>query len=674
MKPLIAGLICIVVCLAVAFVPAPLVANPALEPAGPDRCEPESDSGDCSNPPDPKPPSLAPYKDKLTFPPPAKPVDVRGNVQYYRITMKRSSAKLHADLPPTDLFTYDGSYPGPTFDVKSSQKVVVEWVNDLSQPHPVTQAFVSASGSMLFPQDWPGTAGQTGTDNETSAYPSPLTTVVHLHGGTTPPGSDGYPDDAYPPGQSAIYNYPGEPRGALLWYHDHAMMITRLNVYAGLAGLYIVRDDAETALKLPRGEYELPLLIQDRNFALDKKNEKFTGGLLHKLVQKGAEFYGPYTLVNGVVWPYAEVEPRQLRLRLLNGSNGRFYRLRLRTDDQRDGAPKAAKPCYSTAEFTQIGVDGGLLDAPVAVPKAGLTLAPAERADVILDLRQHAGEWVALENDYPMPMVPPNDPPGLDNIPHAPIHPEVLLLKVGDKPVKDDFTLDPAKFAKSPRITPTADIPRRQICLIEDPPGSNNLKLNGRSWYDGIEEVVRLGGTEVWEFINTTKDVHPMHLHLVDFEVFEREPFDFKDGVDQGAATTLYKVWRDADALARFPYPYSPGLVLSGKPCKPDANEQGLKDTVRVAPMAVTRIVVKFGPFPGKYVYHCHVLEHEDMDMMRTYLIIPPGEWDTIGEHFPNPLPPDPAAAPGAGAAPRAVRGAGARGAMPKGAMRGHGK
>jgi spore coat protein A len=453
---------------------------------------------------------------------------------------------------------------------------------------------------------------------------------VHLHGGTTPPGSDGWPDDAFPSGDSAFYTYPGEPRATQLWYHDHADMITRLNVAAGLAGLYLVRDAVEDKLGLPKLKYdrngvptgmqhELPLLIQDRNLELDQNNQ-FNGRMLHKLAGDGAEFYGPYTLVNGKIWPYVEVEPRQVRLRLLNGSNGRFYRLRLK-DDQGN---------YKTDDFQQIGTDSGFLDHPVPIPPAGLTLSPAERADVILDLKQYAGKSVSLVNDYPMPMLPVN--PIDDNDPDAPKYEEVLQFRVAARSATpDDLDLTKAfqGFKLDPRPKPTDATRKRKIYLIEDPPGT--LTMNVRLFHDRVEEVVHLNDVEIWEIVNTTGDFHPFHIHQVDFEVFERQQFAYANGVDVGKWVASFRLWEAADPGVRLPEP--PGIVLTNQSCPIDENEKGLKDTIRVGPMTVTRIVVKFGPHTGRYIYHCHILEHEDMEMMRPYLILPPG-LDLMGTNF----------------------------------------
>ena len=654
-----------------------IAARPAIGVAGANSCDPTPATKPSTNPDQDKLPQLRPFVDELPLPKRARPVAVTSDehghrVEHYRIVMKRSQVRLHSQIPadrPTPIFGYDGTFPGPTFDVHHRTTVVVEWVNriepvgdpnDPKAPHILRGVVVPPTVAVPFPQDWPG-SGPTATFE--TAKPAPIWTVVHLHGGTTPPGSDGWPDDAFPTGQGAVYTYPGEPRATALWYHDHADMITRLNVAAGLAGFYLVRDEVEERLGLPRLRYgeegvplpeqlELPLLIQDRNLEVGPDN-RFTGAMLHKVAQDGAEFYGPYTLVNGRIWPYVRVEPRQVRLRLLNGSNGRFYRLRLR-DDQGH---------LSTEQFRQIGTDSGLLDGPVAIPARGLTLAPAERADVILDLSSFAGRSVALVNDYPMPMIPVGQNP--ENEPDAPIHPEVLQFRVAERCRTPDTLKLPASFVplfpegKSPRPDRSQPAAKRKIYLIEDPPGT--LTINGRLFHDRVEEVVHLGDAEVWEIYNTTGDFHPFHIHLVDFEILDRTPFG--DGFEADKWVPQFRLWQAADPSVRLADP--PEIALrTDTHCPVDDNERGLKDTVRVGPRAVTRILIRFGPHAGRYVYHCHILEHEDMEMMRPYLILPEG-LELMGTNFGTGS--QPAAVPGN--SPASAR----RHAAPRGAAAGHG-
>lgn len=511
--------------------------------------------------------TLTKFRDHLAFPPVLPPYAVgEDGTRYYRVEMRPASARFHSELPAVTVWGYEGLYPGPTIEARSGRPVVVEWANGLPCPHPVAE-FIGVHPEGQTSQNDPGRGG---ASTPMPDPPTPVWTVVHLHGGRTPPTGDGWPDDAFFGGQSDTYTYPNRQRAALLWYHDHAMGITRLNVYAGLAGLYVLRDDEEDALGLPAGDYELPLLLQDRNLDTDADG-RLTGELLYKLDQENGEFFGPFNLVNGMIWPHLEVEPRQYRLRIVNGSNARFYRLKLRVEDSGESR---------TDLFRQIGTDGGLLPRPVDVPPEGLLLAPAERADVIVDFRDFAGRNLVLVNDAPAPF-----PSGGDlRLPHL----EVMQFRVVRACAGDPFFLPDALSSVVP-LDPATARATRAISLVENPPGSGMLKLNGKGFRDGVDETPEVDTVEVWEFDNTTDDAHPMHLHLVQFQVLER-------------------------------------LKPDGTPGSPvDDNERGWKDTVRTNPQEVTRIIARFEGYTGQYVYHCHILEHEDHDMMRAYVVVPPG-------------------------------------------------
>jgi len=233
--------------------------------------------------------------------------------------------RLHSELPPTDVWTYEGHLPGPTIEVRRGQHVRVEWINALPvrRPYPVT-AFTAEDPAAdaapdQIPQNLPGR--DRGRLNEAVAALRPWT-VVHLHGGRVAAGYDGWTENGAASGQTILGDYSNDQRAALLWYHDHAMGITRFNVYSGLAGLWIIRDAEEEALGLPAGRYEIPLLIQDRNLDTTP-NGDLTGRLLHKVEDNTMEFFGPFTMVNGTIWPHLPVESREYRLRVLNGSNAR---------------------------------------------------------------------------------------------------------------------------------------------------------------------------------------------------------------------------------------------------------------------------------------------------------------------------------------------------------------
>lgn len=273
--------------------------------------------------------------------------------------MEEVEQQLHSELPkPTRVWAYAGMYPGPTIEVNRGEYVYIKWINNLPDKH-------------FLPIDR--------TLHSSGEHSPEVRTVVHLHGAEVEADSDGYPDAWYtnnfskvgPRFEKEVYEYPNNQRAATLWYHDHAIGITRLNVYAGLAGMYIIRDEEEGALNLPSGRYEIPLVIQDRSFNDD-------GSLFYPptVDNPGPDFpfpsvtpgvAGDKILVNGMVWPYLEVEQRKYRFRILNGSNERFYRMKLS-----NGSP-----------FIQIGSDGGLLEKPVVMDE--ILIAPAERVDVIID-------------------------------------------------------------------------------------------------------------------------------------------------------------------------------------------------------------------------------------------------------------------------------------------------
>ena len=325
-------------------------------------------------------PALASYVDRLPIPPVIRPPEDGLPVQ---IRMREFHQKVHRDLPAAKLWGYQGMWPGPTFEVRRGQPLSVEWMNQLPTKH-------------FLPIDTTIHGSEEGVPQ--------VRTVVHVHGAQVLPDSDGYPD-AWVTSDGKTGNgraanpchYPNDQEARMLWYHDHAIGITRLNVYAGLAGLYIIRDEQEQALNLPQGEFEIPLLIQDRSFKVD-------GSLVYPVVENGTkpawmqEFFGDSICVNGKATPYLEVEPRKYRFRMVNGSNARFYHLALVSADSK--GKRTRKPSDAPA-FHQIGSDGGLLPRPVQLHY--LIVGPGERFDLIVDFSEHQGSSLALVNDAPAP-------------------------------------------------------------------------------------------------------------------------------------------------------------------------------------------------------------------------------------------------------------------------------
>src|SRR5208283_1653491 len=315
--------------------------------------------------------SLTQFVDPLPLPEIVQPSGHRPSPEnpalqlpYYRVAMRQFESKLHRDLKPTRLWGYASSLPGPSFETRSGQGVLVEWVNELPQTHflPIDHSIHGAE-----------------------ADKPEVRTVVHLHGAKAPPESDGYPENWYVPGKSSICHYPNRQDATMLWYHDHTLGINRLNVFAGLFGAFFVRDEFEDSLNLPRVKYEIPLVLYDRVFDLEGQlNYPVSGNEKSPWVP---EVFGDAILVNGKLFPYLEVEPRKYRFRVLNASNARFYHLSLlrKTSDDKASDDKMSddKSSNGHASFHQIGTDQGLLPEPV--PLTSVQITPGERADLVVD-------------------------------------------------------------------------------------------------------------------------------------------------------------------------------------------------------------------------------------------------------------------------------------------------
>jgi len=475
-----------------------------------------------------------------------------GGAAHYEIEIVELQQQLHRDLPPTRVWGYGGSFPGPTIEARTGAPVSVVWRNNLrvfetQQPR---TTHVLAVDTCLHGPDMNGSV--------------PLT-VTHLHGGHVGADSDGYPESAFPSGgESPTYAYPNIQQAGTLWYHDHAIGITRLNVYMGLAGFYLLRDDAEDALNLPRGEYEIPLAIQDRSFNPD-------GSLKYPEMWMDHVF-GDFIVVNGKVWPYLNVNRGKYRFRLVNGSGSRAYRLSL----------------SNAAAFWQIGTDLGLLPAPV--PLTQLTITPGERADIIIDFAPYApGTAIVLTNDAPAPF-PSGDP--------AFAVPDVMKFVV--QAAAGDTDPIPSTLAPYELIPESEAIIERPMILRQGMTNPNCPDHMGGMWmindlkWDDITEFPRIGTTEIWSWINRSGTTHPMHMHLVGFQVLDRQAFQVVNDV----------------------------VVPVGPRIPPAANELGWKDTVQSPPNQITRVIARFENFAGLFPYHCHILEHEDHEMMRQFEVL----------------------------------------------------
>jgi spore coat protein A len=500
--------------------------------------------------PDICPVVLEPFVDPLPLPPAATAVatSASGGVEY-RLTMKETKQKLHRDLPPTTVWGYDDGthgplYPGPTFEARVGTPVTVTWANDLRDAQGALRK------SHFLPVD-PCPHG---------AHGDAPRTVVHLHGGHVPSGFDGQPELTLLPGEETTYRYPNQQNAATLWYHDHALGITRLNVTMGLSGFYLLRDDAEDALGLPSGAHEVPLQLQDRSFRPD-------GSFKYPATWE-EHFFGDTVLVNGKVWPYLQVARGRYRFRMLNGSGSRTYALSLRP----------------SAPMVQIGSDGGLL--PAGVDKTNIIISPGERADVLIDFgAADAGAEFLLVNQAVSPY------PFGDNE-----HLVTRVMKFVVKPEAGHVAPTPAVLRPADDLDPSTATTTRDFVLerSDEGCGGGSWRINGLGWHD-VTERPRLGTTEIWRFVNKSGVSHPMHLHLAMFKILDRQAFTMVG---------------DQVTPMMAPVPADPG-------------QRGWKDTVRVDPFEIVRVVTRFEDYAGRFPYHCHILEHEDHEMMRQFETLP---------------------------------------------------
>lgn len=492
------------------------------------------------------PVQLEPFVDALPIPPVAQPVSgVPGGAATYDMFVTQQMQQLHQDLPPTKVWGFNGSFPGPTIETKTDLPVTVRWVNNLRD----------AQGDLLTQHALPVDPCPHGAD----MFGNPPHVIPHLHGGHVPASVDGYPENAFPPGEEVTYVYPNQQTPATLWYHDHALGITRLNVMMGLAGFYLVRDDFESLLlNLPGGAYEVPLVLQDRSFNPD--------GSLAYPAMWDEHFFGDFILVNGKVWPFMQVRRGKYRFRVLNGSNSRTYTLAL----------------SNGATFWQIGTDGGLLPAPVT--RSSVTLSPGERADIVIDFGVYAASTqITLLNSAPAPY------PGT---PGEGVVPNVMKFIV--QSLVGDVDALPASLRPVAPIPESESVQQRDFDLrkLTEACSGSAWFIDGLMWHDITEEPL-LGTTEVWAFVNKSGMSHPMHMHLVQFQVLDRQPFVLNG--DE--------------------------IEVTGSRVPPPANEAGWKDTVRADPFEITRVIARFEDYTGNYAYHCHILEHEDHQMMRQFRV-----------------------------------------------------
>lgn len=571
-------------------------------------------------------------------------------------------------------------------------------------------------------------------------YDGPIPAVAHLHGGEVPPEIDGGPDSWFTSSgnhkghkyysfgaeqNAATFRYPNSQDAAPIWFHDHTLGATRLNVYAGLAGAYFITDpQLNLPANLQKVNEVVPLVLQDRMF--DTEGQLFfpASGMDDTAFPPNPnhpywipEFIGDTIVVNGKLWPYLDLEPRRYRFLILNGSNARAYELRVENREEGGDDP----PMWV------IGTDGGYLDAPVRVGpsrrpsrmravlrgrrapmREKLVVMPGERYEVIIDFSRFSeGTRLVLENsaNAPFPDGDPVDPDGVGRILEFRIGPCAAAacgsadtsydpsagqpLRRGDQKIVR--LANPVTGTLAGGVTPSVVrsltlnevmAPERTVAdpvtgeIVDYEGGPLEVLVNNTEYFgegraygdftdvtvDGMttrfSEVPAEGSTEVWEILNLTADAHPIHLHLVQFQLMNRESFDaeaygeiygaaFPGGVfRQGFGPPLdYRAERNPLSGGRMGGNPDVTPYLSGHAVPPDANESGWKDTVVAYPGQVTRLAIRWAPvhfpldtnpaqlvFPfdpsgesgmHNYVWHCHIIDHEDNEMMRPHMVLP---------------------------------------------------
>ncbi len=654
-----------------------------------------------TGPPNPIRPdqTLAPFRASLSLP---RAHHLKPGV-VHEVEIAETTMGVHPDLPAVPVWGFGTQgrivSPGPLLEAAAGQETWVRWRNflpgsvrpeDPTQPPPrlpiATAVVEDPQTDTDSVQNYLG--GQGGVPEDTSGAPIGWTTV-HLHGGHSASDADGFPDNMAATGSDQLSAYLNSydnldlelgKVGEFLWYHDHAMNGTRYHVYSGLAGGYLVRDPRERELGLPSSEHdgELVLLVQDRN--LDVVDGQLR--LLHKITAATAtttgtaESFGPLTLVNGRLWPKVALQPMVYRLRLLNGSNARTYRLHLVTVTEGPDGARVVTPQHD--RILVIGTGGGLLWRSSRLgDDQALTIASSDRLDILVNLTGLPdGAQLFLVNSAPAPfqgqpapalgaLLTNGDRPGrnpypwvlrldIDHQAQPPGAPGALFTNTAATVLNPAFRRlvhddqQPAPTSE-PKPFPITKHDHRTILLaettppghlylheiVEDPAGKISIQFPGEaapttyrvegwmptdmtrsssrvSFYDRIALRPRLGQWQVWRFVNTTGDTHPIHIHQSQFQPLN----------PAGTRLTV----ADADGANL----YDPETRTTSTPLIPDLQNpprtfepseiHGWNDVIRVDPGNIVEFAVRFD-IPGRYVYHCHILEHEDTEMMRPFVV-----------------------------------------------------
>ncbi|KAJ9132059.1 hypothetical protein P3X46_034572 [Hevea brasiliensis] len=514
------------------------------------------------------------------------------------IGMYQIKWKFHRDFPATTVFAYGTSaatatVPGPTIEAIKGVPTSVTWQNFLPQSH-------------ILPWD----------PTVPTAIPKHggVPTVVHLHGGVHPPTSDGHAlawftagfRETGPTWSQRTYTYPNVQHSGNLWYHDHAVGLTRVNLLAGLIAAYVIRDPyLDAKLKLPMGpEFDRHLMIVDRSFYKDGSlYMNYTGinPTIHPQWQP--EYFGDAVIVNGKAWPYLEVKRRKYRFRIINAANARYFRFSL----------------SNGLSFIQVGSDASYLPYPISTPT--ILLAPSEIADVIIDFSKASAKESVLTNDAPYPYPTGNSVDELNS--------KIMKFIINPKsPTPPDTSRVPPNLVEYQTASTAGAAVTRYIVMYEyqsQTGAPTHLYINGKRFEDPVTETPKSGSTEVWEVINLTGDNHPLHVHLGTIQALKAQEL-----VDLSTFSACMSVKNDAIAC-------NVSKHATGKVINTPENEKTWKNTVKIEPGYQTTVVVKFNlvennkakayPFdasaePG-YVYHCHILDHEDNAMIRPLKLLP---------------------------------------------------
>ncbi|KAM1517461.1 hypothetical protein ACFX1Z_020550 [Malus domestica] len=510
-----------------------------------------------------------------------------------KIGMYMKKWRFHRDLPATPVFAYGtrkrtATVPGPTIEALQGIDTFVTWRNYLPSKH-------------ILPWDPTIPTALPATNKG-------VPTVVHLHGGIHEPASDGSAEAWFtakfkargPSWPKRRYRYRNQQQPGNLWYHDHAMGLTRVNLLAGLIGAYIVRQpEVEDPLRLPSGEFDRTLVVFDRSFRTDGSiymNSTGNNPSIHPQWQP--EYFGDAIIVNGKAWPQLKVRRRKYRFRIINASNARFFRFFF----------------ANGLRFIHVGADSAYLGKPVGTKD--ILLAPSEIADVVVDFSKSKNANAILANDAPYPY-PSGDPVNTANS-------KVMQFVIVDHSELDTSHV-PARLIQYPVPDLSSASRTRYIAMYEytsDVDEPTHLYLNGKSYEAPATEIAKAGTGEVWNVINLTEDNHPLHIHLGLFVALEQRELvsveKFKDCMNKLNDAVKCQISKYA----------------VGKRVEVPAHEKGWKNVFKMRPGTVTKIFLRFAYIhsnasyefdptakPG-YVYHCHILDHEDNAMMRPLKIV----------------------------------------------------